>query len=1002
MKIISLDKGCFAFILGLLLWCGQMRAHSAVCHVDRVLWQAAVSGTVSDSSGPLPGVAIFIKGTAISAVSDDKGHFTIAASVGDTLVFSFLGFKELQIPVTSAVVEAFMVEDVAHLQEVVINAGYYTVKDKQRTGSIARITAEDIKDQPVANVLGAVQGRMAGVDIIQNTGVSGGGFDIRIRGINSLRSAGNRPLYVVDGVPYSAEPVGFGPATMVLPVPSSPLNSINPAEIESIEVLKDADATAIYGSRGANGVVLITTKRGKSGKESYSVGYSRGFGQVTRSLEMLNTQQYLEMREEAFANDGIPFGPMDYDVNGTWDRNRYTDWQKVFLGGTADITNVQAGVSGGSESTRYLVGTTYHKETTVFPGDFGYDRINARFQLGHDSSDKRFRVNFTAGYSAQRNGQPATDPTAIITTLAPNAPALRDQQGNLNWEGSTWTNPLADFEGKYRSKTNDLNANATFSYKLLEGLEAKASLGFTDTRHNEDRTQPNTMYDPAYEAGPEFSSVMMSAASRQSYIVEPQFSYKAQWGNSGVEALAGTTFQQQVGSLLAQTGTGFSSNSLIYNLPSATSLYVESQFDSQYRYQAVFGRINYNYGGRYIVNLTGRRDGSSRFGPGRQFANFGAVGAAWILSKEDFWNDRVMSFAKLRGSYGTSGNDQIGDYQFLDSYVSVGRIYNGQTGLQPARLFNPDFGWELNRKLEVALEAGFFKDRLMLSAGFYRNRSSSQLVGIPLPSTTGFPSLQANLDATVENRGVEITLNSYNIQNEDFTWTTSVNFSAARNRLIAFPGLEGSSYRDFYEIGRPVNIVKLYEYQGVDPETGIYRFRDFNGDGQITASEDKKAVGDLNPRYFGGISNQLSYKGVSLSFHFQFVKQDNYSEMVTSGLPGAAYNQPVTVTGRWQQPGDRAAIQRYTTGANAEAVTADGRYGVSTAGITDASFIRLKNISLSYTLPREWLGGVDCRINAEAQNLLTFTSYRGRDPEFGPVNYLPPLRVISTGIQFNF
>jgi TonB-linked SusC/RagA family outer membrane protein len=1002
MKIISLDKGCFAFIVGLLLWCSHLHANYINPNSTSYYWQSTVSGTVSDSAGPLPGVNVYVKGGLSSTVSDDKGNYSINAATGDTLVFSFVGFKDQEIVVTSPLHNVTLEEDAAQLGEVVINAGYYKVKDKDRTGSISRITSKDIEGQPVTNVLATMQGRMAGVDIVQNTGVSGGGFDIRIRGTNSLRYEGNNPLYVIDGVPYSADPVGYGPASSVLPVPASPLNSINPAEIESIEVLKDADATAIYGSRGANGVVLITTKRGKSGKASYSVGYSRGYGKVTRFLDMLNTQQYLEMREEAFANDGIEFGPNDYDVNGTWDRNRYTDWQKVFLGGTADITNIQASASGGSESTRYLMGATYHKETTVFPGDFGYDRINARFQLNHESSDQKFRANVTGGYSAQRNGQPATDPTATITRLAPNAPALWDEQGNLNWENSTWANPLADFVAKYRSRTHDLSASAVFSYKLLEGLEAKANLGFTDTRHNEDRTQPNTMYDPVYGAGPEFSSVMVNATTRQSYIIEPQLTYKARWGKAGFEALAGTTFQQQVSTLLAQTGTGFSSNSLIYNLPSAHNLYVQSQLDARYRYQAVFARANFNYDGRYIINLTGRRDGSSRFGPGRQFANFGAVGAAWIISNEAFWDGKVVSFAKLRGSYGTTGNDQIGDYQFMDAYISAGQIYNGQAGLQPARLFNPDFGWEVNKKLEIAMEAGLFRDRLMLSAGWYRNRSSSQLVGIPLPATTGFSVLQANLDATVQNTGWEITLSSYNIQNDNFTWTTSFNLSAARNKLIAFPGLEGSPYQEFYEIGKPISMVKLYEYEGIDPETGIYRYRDFNGDGVITATEDMKATGDFTPRYFGGISNQLSYKGFMLNFHFQFVKQDKYNEMVASGLPGAAYNQPVTVLDRWQQPGDHAAFQQFTTGVNAGAVTADGRYSSSTAGITDASFVRLKNISVAYTLPKEWLSGIDCRINIEAQNLLTITSYKGRDPEFGPVNYLPPLRVITTGIQFNF
>lgn len=1002
MKIILLNKSAFAFIFGLFLCCGQMNANYLAPAYTVTKLQSSVTGIVSDATGPLPGVTIIVKGTNTAAVTDNSGRYAIAANSGDILIFSFVGFIEQGQIVTGAELNVVLQEDLQQLQEVVINAGYYTVKDKERTGSISRITSKEIENQPVANVLGTMQGRMAGVDIVQNTGVPGGGFNIRIRGTNSLRATGNNPLYVIDGVPYSAEPIGYGSASIVLPGPVSPLNSINPAEIESIEVLKDADATAIYGSRGANGVVLVTTKRGKSGKASYSVGYSRGYGRVTRMMDMLTTEQYLEMREEAFQNDGIEPGPMDYDVNGTWQRDRYTDWQKEFLGGTADITNVTASASGGSETTRYLLSSNYYKETTVFPGDYAYDRINTRFQMNHESNDKRFKANVTAGYSAQRNGLPATDPTLVITMLPPNAPALRDEQGNINWENSTWTNPLGDLKAKYSSKTYDVIANAMLSYNLFTGFDAKVSLGYSDTRLNETRTQPSDMYDPAYMTGPEYSIIDANATTRQSYIIEPQLTYSKQWDKVRLETLIGTTFQQQVGDRLAQRGTGFSSNELIYDLASASKVTVLSHINSVYRYQAVFARANLNWDGKYILNLTGRRDGSSRFGPGHQFANFGAVGAAWLISSEEFWKGNIVSFAKLRGSYGITGNDQIGDYQFLDAYNSSGSNYNGIIGLQPTRLYNPDFAWEVNHKLELAMELGFLRDRLFLSAGWYRNRSSNQLVGIPLPATTGFPTLQANLDATIQNQGLEITLRSQNFQSDNFSWVTSINFSTSNNKLTAFPNLEGSTYRSTYVIGQPVNILKLYQYSGIDPETGLYQFKDFNNDGVITAEDDMQAVVDLNPSYFGGIANQLTYKGFALDFHFQFVKQDNYNETATTGIPGMAYNQPASVMDRWQQPGDNARFQRFTTGVDSEAVTTASQFAASTGSISDASYIRLKNIALSYTLPKEWLGGVGCRINVEAQNLLTITSFKGRDPEFGATNFLPPLKIITTGIQLNF
>ena len=918
MKIISLDKGCIAFILGLLLWCSHMHANYNPFDSTTMLWQSTVSGTVSDQTGPLPGVTIYVKDSSRSVVSDNQGRYAITAVLGETIVFSFTGFKEREAIVNSTSLDIVLVEDTAELQEVVINAGYYTVKDKERTGSIARITAQDIETQPVTNVLATMQGRMAGVSITQTTGLPGGGFDIRIRGRNSIRAAGNNPLYVIDGVPYGSESISDGSTAVNFPGGNSPLNSINPADIESIEVLKDADATAIYGSRGANGVVLITTKKGKAGKTSFSATYSHGLGKVTRFMDLLNTQQYLQMREEAFANDGIEFGPADYDVNGTWDRNRYTDWQKELLGGSSEITNAQASVTGGSDNTQFYFGGTYYREGTVFIGDFGYNKYSGRFQVNHQSTDRKFRLNVTAGYTAQDNDQPANDPTLLATMLAPNAPALYDADGNINWEGSTWENPLGDLKGKFISNTNDFISNATVSYAILDGLDMKASLGYTDTRHNEWRLQPSTMYDPTWEVGSEYSSAFNTATNRKSYIFEPQLNWKRQFGKLTLDALAGSTFQEQKGNQLVLYGSGFSNNSLLFNLASAYELTSLLSSETQYRYQAVFGRINANWDGKYIINLTGRRDGSSRFGPGKQFANFGAIGAAWLFSKEDFVSNALpaISLGKIRVSYGTTGSDQIGDYQYLDTYSASGNTYGGISGLQPTRLFNPNFGWEINKKLETALEVGLFNDRIFMSAGWYQNTSSSQLVGIPLAATTGFSSIQSNLNATVRNTGVEIVLQTANFRDGNFKWTTSANITIERNKLVDYPNLERSSYRNTLVIGESLNIVKVYESLGVDPETGLYRFKDFNGDGVITAENDKKAIADLNPKFSGGIQNTISYKGLALDFLFQFVKRNNYNELLSTDVPGMMVNQPTRVMERWQALGDIAPTQKFTTGVD--------------------------------------------------------------------------------------
>lgn len=964
-----------------------------------------VTGTVRDGAGALPGVTVRVKGKNNTALTDADGKYSIAAEAGDVLVFSYLGFRTHEATVAeNSVVDVVLMEDAESLQEVTVNAGYYKVKDKERTGSIAKITSKDIETQPVTNMLATMQGRMAGVSITQQTGVGGGGFAIQIRGINSLRSEGNAPLYIIDGVPYASDPIGAGSSASIMPALTSPLNNINPGDIESIEVLKDADATAIYGSRGANGVVLVTTKKGKKGKTRYSAKLLQGAGRVGHFMKMLNTEQYLAMRKEGFANDGITEYPENaYDVNGKWDPNRHTDWQRELLGGTSKITNISASVSGGSENTQFLVSTNYGQETTVFPGDFGYKKSNLHFNVNHQSEDQKLKLSLTGGYTVQDNYQPSTDLSIEAWILAPNAPALYDEEGKLNWEDNTFENPLRHLNGLSISETRDLVANGMLSYALLPNLEARANLGYTDLNHYESSTFPSTIYNPAYGIGSDQSNNFYTNTSRQSWIAEPQLNWKPSAGKLQADILLGTTFQRLQNRLQGMMASGFTSNSMLYNPVSASSLRVMSFDDSEYSYQSVFGRTNLNWDGRFIVNLTGRRDGSSRFGPGKRHGYFGAVGAAWIFSNEaSLKNDAVLSFGKLRASYGTTGSDQIGNYQFLNTYTPSTALYQGLVGLQPTRLYNADFGWETNRKLEFAVETGLLKDRIFLSTAWYRNVSSNQLVGIPMPGTAGFQTLQANLNATVENKGVEVTLRTVNIENEHFSWTTNFNLSTATNKLLSFPDLAGSTYGNRYVIGQPLNIVKVYHYTGVDPETGLYTFEDLNGDGQLTPDGDQQLTKDLNPTYFGGLQNQLRYKGWQLDFHFQFVKQRGYNTPAMLAVPGTAANQEVSVMNRWQEAGDVAGQQLFTSGANGAAENALYQYIASDGVITDTSFIRLKNVSLSFAFPKSWLGTVDCRATLEGQNLLTFTRFKGMDPEQVGVGQLPPLRVLTAGLQFNF
>ena len=1012
MNKFSFYKGRSAFwyliIIGFLLSCAPVQAYNNLRQMQSLPQEIQINGTITDGTSPLPGVTISIKGkSTVGTISDFEGKYTLKASPNDILVFTFIGFKTVTLPVNArTTLNVEMQEDATALQEVKVNTGYYSVKESERTGSIAKITAKDIEKQPVTNVLAAMQGRMAGVNITQTTGVSGGGFDLQIRGQNSLRSDGNRPLYIINGVPYSSDPVGFGATATVMPSLTSPLNNLNPGDIESIEVLKDADATAIYGSRGANGVILITTKKGKKGKTTFTTNYSNGIGKVTRFMNLMNTDQYLEMRREAFTNDGYTSYPASaYEVNGTWDQTRNTNWQKALTGGTANIMNLQSSVSGGNEQTQFIFNGNYGTETTVFPANFGYKKGNARINLNHSSENKKFGINFSAGYTVQDNNQPSTDLTTISRRLAPNAPALYDAAGNLNWENSTWENPLSYLNGKSLSNTSDFVANAVLSYQLPFQLELKSSFGYTDLKHKESSTFPSTIYDPAYGLGSEFSSLFTNTTTRQSWIIEPQLNWHTDFGKGKISILVGSTFNQLNGQQLVLAGEGFTSNSLIYDLASASTVTIMSSGDTEYKYQAFFGRANFSWSDQYFLNVTGRRDGSSRFGPGNKFATFGAVGAAWLFSKASFIKDSngsFLSFGKLRASYGTTGNDQIGDYQYLDTYSSNGNPYQGTVGIETTRLFNPDFGWESNKKFEIATELGFFKDRIFLTAGWFRNTSSNQLVGIPLPGTTGFSSIQANLDASVQNSGIELTLRTVNFQRKNFGWSSNFNISVLKNKLLRFPDLASSTYANQYVIGEPLNIVKVYNYTGLNSVTGLYEFEDFNGDGLFSAKDDRQYLVDLNPEFYGGLQNQLNYKGIQLDFLFQFVKQLNYNSASSLGLPGSRNNQTTNVLDRWQNPGDLGPFQQNSTGVNTAVSSAFTRYRDSNATISDASYVRLKNVSLSYTLPSYWLKGVTCQINLQAQNLLTFTSYKGADPEFRTRGVLPPLKIITTGVQLTY
>ncbi|MHA4811452.1 SusC/RagA family TonB-linked outer membrane protein [Flavitalea flava] len=964
-----------------------------------------VHGRVTDSLGhPLPGASVTVKGSKIGTQTDGDGYFILKnVEAKAVLIVSFTGYGSREVAVHGrSVVDIVLLHIENRLDEIQVIA-YGTTTRRLNTGNVSSITAEQIARQPVSNVVGALEGLAPGLSVMQSDGLPGGIYTVVIRGRNSLDNNAP-PLYIVDGVPFDGSSQGQFPGTNY---ESSPLNTISPADIERIDILKDADATAIYGSRGANGVILITSKKGKTGKGGLSINAYTGMSKATRLMKWLTTPQYLKMRREAFKNDGITPTTLNAPDLLVWDTTRNVDWQKLMLGGTAHTDEAQLALTGGTEKTQFRVASTWHHETPVYANSpfvnkrYGYDRGSFAFGLSHTSQDNKFSMGLNAQYTADKSNYSAAVFSEV--PLPPDAPNPFDSQGKLVWSegGASFKNPFALLLNSFDIKNNNLIASNTLSYTLLPGLFIKANIGYNKLENSHIQSAPKVAQNPS-DNPVSYSYIVSNQQS--SWIVEPQLEYIRKTGIGKFDVLAGATWQNKSGSQVNSNAYNYSSDAFLGTLTGAAITGTQTS-SSDYRYNAFYGRLNYDYDEKYLVNLTGRRDGSSRFGPGRQFANFGAIGAAWIITKENWFKDHLgwLSFGKLRGSYGITGSDNIGDYQYVDTWWSYsGYTYDGSIGFFANNLKNPDYAWETNKKLEGALELGFLKDRVLLSASYYRNRAGNQLLNYALPTQTGFGSVLENFPAVVQNSGIEISLNSTNIRTKKFQWSTSFNLTINRNKLITFPGIDSSSYASRYTIGMPITIGRFFQYQGVDPQTGVYTFNGTNYNKDRIVSID--AYGP--PRFYGGIDNKIRWKGWDLSLFIQFSKTYGAgyaSRMYFYGPPGAMTNQPDYVLNRWQKPGDKASIQRFTTGGSASsAYTTYARN--SSASFVSTSFIRFKNISAGYNFSPSLLRTMkirNMRIYIQGQNLGLITAYKGGDPESQGIGN-PLMRVWTGGIQIDF
>ncbi|MBS1564966.1 MAG: SusC/RagA family TonB-linked outer membrane protein, partial [Bacteroidetes bacterium] len=905
-----------------------------------------ITGIVRDASGkPLAGASITVTGGKGSATTDAGGMFGVEAREGDVIVISFVSHETLAVRVTAEIARKgtigsiVLIQSISDLDETVIIA-YGTTTRRMATGNVSTISADDIRRQPVTNVLQALEGRVPGLFVTQSNGLPGGQMNASIRGQLSVAS-GKLPLYIIDGVPFTETPIktiggstydNAGAAGYI-----DPMNSVNPADIESISILKDADATSIYGSRGANGVVLITTKRGKAGNTRFDVNASTGAGKVARMMPVLNLQQYLAMRRQAFANDNVTPNNSNAPDLTLWDTTKSTDFQKYFIGGTAHQTDLTGSFSGGDQRIRYLFSGTYHRETTVFPGSSAYNRFSTHLNVENTSLNGRFTIGVSAFYTKEKNNLPTADVTRIWN-LPPDYP-LYTTGGLLNWTGGI-INPLSYFLQQFTMKSDNILANTFLRYTILPGLSAKVSVGYNKLSQTTEVLYPRAATNPANAAT---SSGTFSNNYVESYIIEPQLDYLKNIGPGKLTVTAGGTMQSTTyGQPYFVSVSGFSNDQLMTSWAAAATINTKTSSFTDYKYASLFARAGYTLKDRYLLNLTARRDGSSRFGPSKQWGNFGSVGAAWIFSNEDWFKKSVpvVSYGKLRGSYGTVGNDQIRDYGYLATYSTFVYTYDA-SGIYPTRVANPLYGWESSRKMEAGLEIGILKDRIMLSSSWFSSRTGNQLVSAPLSSQSGFSTYQANLPAIVESHGWEAELKTVNVKKRSFSWSSSFNITVPRNKLVSFPGLAGTIYSGIYVEGKSINTFNGYHYLGVI--NGVPTVEDVNKDGKITSGLSENNKGDYrilyiaSPYYYGGLSNTVQYKSLRLDVLFQFVKQMKSNNR--SVQPGAMSNQDTRILDEGFKPS--------MTAGSPASMGFTSYYYYSDAAISDASFIRLKNVSIT-------------------------------------------------------
>jgi TonB-linked SusC/RagA family outer membrane protein len=962
-----------------------------------------ISGTVTDGTEkvPLPGVSILIKGTNSGTTTDADGKYRISVPANaKTLVFSFVGFilQEVEIG-TRTTIDVALAPDTKTLQEVVVT-GYGQQEKKSLAGSAAVVKAEVIRAVPMGSFDQMLQGQAPGLLVQANSGQPGAPAAVRIRGVGSINGT-NEPLYIVDGVQISAQ--NF--ATM------------NPADFESVNVLKDAAATSIYGSRGSNGVIVITTRRGKAGaaKIEYSGQYGMSFFPPNR-LELMNTNEKIdyELRRGGIVADLPPDEVARL-------RTIQTDWQKeLFQVGRTSQHQISA--SGGNEKTIFYVSGNLFQQTGTVRFT-GLDRYTGRVNIEHNAGNLRFGVNSTAGYSDYKNTTEANSgiasPLNAIRWANPYETPFTPS-GSYSQFLSGQPNPVQEMLETFRG-TKEFkgvgNVFIEYNFPFLQGLSARTAWGV------DYENQESTTYFSRN------SVVGRSAANRRNGALTRNFFRNTRWTGTtsvnytktfGDHNLNVGLFQEVVRNRFGTFGfTGFGLTGNLQNEAGITQGSPTNNFipivrgnGSESVLMSYFLMANYGYKDRYFVNATVRRDGSSRFGADKRWGNFWSLGGSWIVSDENFMSGidkSTLSLLKFKASYGTVGSQAgftsafgsfgIGDFASRELF-SAAAVYDGAAGLTLAQLANPDLGWEQKNMFNTGIEFGLFNDRLTGSLEFYDNLTTNMFLPVQLSRTTGFTSQNRNA-GKMRNRGVELTLNTVNVKAGDFTWSTNLNFAVNRNKIVDLAGeTEIISGLIINRVGFPVNSNFLVEYVGVNPQNGNAIYRNANGETTETYSpNDRQIFGMRDAPYFGGITNSFSFKGLEFNFLWSYVLGNKVYNNDRTNVEDPTYfidNVSRVLLREWQRPGDITDIpspdqemQRGTT-----------RF------LEKGDFWRLRNIMLAYNFPTTMLSKAkisSLRLFVQGQNVFTISNFLGFDPEItGGVltgAQYPALRTVTFGLN---